>query len=175
MSALTSSHVLDRPEPSALGRTTTRGRIVVGVDGSSHSVDALRWALHQALNTGAGVEVVACWPSPSGAYAYAYDYAPMPDVDLATPMAEAARAAIALAVAAVEGAGAVPLTTHLVEGDPATVLLGSAEGADLLVVASRGHGTVAGLLLGSVGLRCVTHATCPVLVVRGPAVTGVQK
>ena len=172
MSALTSSHVLDRPEPSALDRTTTRGRIVVGVDGSSHSVDALRWALHQALSTGAGVEVVACWTSPSAAYAYAY--APMPDVDLATPMAEAAEAAIALAVASVEGAGAVPLTMHLVGGDPASVLLGSAEGADLLVVASRGHGTVAGLLLGSVGLHCVTHATCPVLVVRGPAVEGVQ-
>ena len=168
LSAPTSPQVLDRPQPSAPEPTTTRGRIVVGVDGSSHSVDALRWALRQALASDAAIEVVTswCWPS------YAYGYAPLPDIDLATPMGEAAKAAVALALAGVEGAGAVPLATHLVEGDPATVLLDHAKGADVLVVASRGHGTLAGLLLGSVGLHCVSHATCPVLVVRGETAHG---
>jgi nucleotide-binding universal stress UspA family protein len=47
-------------------------------------------------------------------------------------------------------------------------LLAAAEGADLLVVGSRGHGAVIGLLLGSVSEYCVTHATCPVVVVRHP-------
>ena len=37
---------------------------------------------------------------------------------------------------------------------------------DLLVVGSRGHGTVVGMLLGSVSQHCVQHAGCPVVVVR---------
>jgi nucleotide-binding universal stress UspA family protein len=41
-----------------------------------------------------------------------------------------------------------------------------AEGADLLVVGSRGHGGFVGSLIGSVSHYCVNHATCPVVVVR---------
>jgi nucleotide-binding universal stress UspA family protein len=46
------------------------------------------------------------------------------------------------------------------------ILLRAAEGADLLVVGSRGHGAFAGMLLGSVSQHCVHHASCPVVVVR---------
>jgi nucleotide-binding universal stress UspA family protein len=53
------------------------------------------------------------------------------------------------------------------EGPAGSVLVQAAEGADLLVVGSRGHGGFVGLLLGSVSQQCVTHAPCPVLVVRG--------
>ena len=52
------------------------------------------------------------------------------------------------------------------EGWAGRELLAAAEGADLLVVGSRGHGAVMGLLLGSVSEYCVTHASCPVVVVR---------
>jgi nucleotide-binding universal stress UspA family protein len=50
-------------------------------------------------------------------------------------------------------------------GHPAKVLLDAANGAELLVVGSRGHGTFAGILLGSVSQHCVQHAPCPVVVV----------
>ncbi len=52
------------------------------------------------------------------------------------------------------------------------VLLDVAEGADLLVVGSRGRTGWAGLLLGSVGLHAVTVAPCPVVVVRPPSPAG---
>jgi nucleotide-binding universal stress UspA family protein len=48
------------------------------------------------------------------------------------------------------------------------VLVQAAEDAEMLVVGSRGHGGFVGLFLGSVSQQCVTHARCPVLVVRGP-------
>ena len=52
------------------------------------------------------------------------------------------------------------------EGAAAPVLLEAAADADLLVVGSRGHGGFTGLLLGSVSQQCVSHAGCPVVVVR---------
>jgi nucleotide-binding universal stress UspA family protein len=53
-----------------------------------------------------------------------------------------------------------------VEGRAADVLVEASRGADLLAVGSRGHGEVAGLLVGSVSEHCATHAHSPVLVVR---------
>jgi nucleotide-binding universal stress UspA family protein len=47
------------------------------------------------------------------------------------------------------------------------VLVDAAEGAELLVVGSRGHGGLAEALLGSVGQYCVHHAPCPVVIMRG--------
>jgi len=58
------------------------------------------------------------------------------------------------------------VTTRVVHGHPAQVLLDAADGAALLVVGSRGHGGFAGTLLGSVSQHCVYHARCPVLVAR---------
>jgi nucleotide-binding universal stress UspA family protein len=60
----------------------------------------------------------------------------------------------------------VELTRTVTMGHPAKVLLDAAEGADLLVVGSRGHGGFAGMLLGSVSQHVVAHAPCPVVVVR---------
>ncbi len=48
---------------------------------------------------------------------------------------------------------------------PAFGLLERSEGADMLVVGSRGMGGFKGLLLGSVSTHCVHHARCPVVVV----------
>ena len=53
-----------------------------------------------------------------------------------------------------------------IEGIPAQVLLDASDGADLLVVGSRGHGGFTGALLGSVSQHCVHHAHCPVVVIR---------
>lgn len=149
--------------------SSTPGRIVVGVDGSTASDAALRWALQQAILTGADIEAVACWQSPP----IATGFAPTAylDVDLSGPIGDAARTAIADAVAANPGSADVTVQTRVVEGYPAGVLVDAATDADLLVVGSRGHGELRGMLLGSVGLHCASHAPCPVVVVHDQADT----
>jgi nucleotide-binding universal stress UspA family protein len=58
----------------------------------------------------------------------------------------------------------------VLRGRPASVIVDEAGafGADLCVVGSRGHGTIASLVLGSVSGEVVDHAPCPVLVARQP-------
>ena len=87
---------------------------------------------------------------------------------------DAARGAETMAAAARMPGGPV-VRTEAVEGAAGEVLVRAGEGADLLVVGSRGRGAVRGILLGSVALHCVLHAPCPVLVVhhdRAGAPTG---
>ena len=73
---------------------------------------------------------------------------------------------------AIEGAfpGGPPVrvTRVVEEGAPAPTLVERSKGAAILVVGSRGHGAFLGMLIGSVSQYCVTHARCPVLVLRGP-------
>lgn len=53
----------------------------------------------------------------------------------------------------------------VVKGDPAATLCARAIDFDLLVVGSRGHGTFAELLLGSVSSKCARHSPCPVAII----------
>jgi nucleotide-binding universal stress UspA family protein len=60
----------------------------------------------------------------------------------------------------------VSIAVDAIVGHPGAVLCSAAEGAELLIVGHRGRGTVASTIIGSVGLHCVLHASCPVVVVR---------
>jgi nucleotide-binding universal stress UspA family protein len=131
-------------------------RIVVWLDASRASKAALAWAIAQAARRDAVVEVVT-----------AYYWFPMPieEVDfkgLATHMAEDA------ILDAAHRGPPVKIISKVVRGNAAKVLLEAARGAELLVVGSRGHGSLAASLLGSVSQQCMQHATCPVVVVRDP-------
>ena len=66
-----------------------------------------------------------------------------------------------LAEAVAEAAPGTTLEREVGYGHPAQVLVEQSADADLLVVGSRGHSTVKGMLLGSVSMHCVTHAHCP--------------
>lgn len=133
-------------------------RIIVGVDGSPASIDALKWAARQASLTGAAVEAVMAWQYPmmSGGYPIAagVDWPSNAQRVLDTTLTEAF------------GADGDQMSRTVVEGHPAKVLIDAAAGADLLVVGSRGHGGFTGMLLGSVSEHVAAHALCPVLVIR---------
>lgn len=138
-------------------------RIVVGVDGSLGSKAALRWAMTQAQLTGATIEAITSWQDP---VMWGYTYG-VPARYEADDLAASAEKSLGETVAEVAGPLGQPVDvlSRVVEGHPAEVLIKAATGAQLLVVGSRGHGTFAGLMLGSVSQHCVQHAPCPVVVV----------
>jgi nucleotide-binding universal stress UspA family protein len=140
------------------------GRIVVGVDGSAPSRAALRWAVEQARLTGGTVEAVIAWQLPL--MLMNHGSAPIYREE-ETDFADEARKRIDAVISEeVTLADSHLVTTRVVHGHPAQVLLDAADRPDLLVVGSRGHGGFAGALLGSVSQHCVQHAHCPVLIVR---------
>ncbi|MEV4283343.1 universal stress protein [Actinoplanes xinjiangensis] len=139
-------------------------RIVVGVDGSQGSKTALKWAMNQAHLTGATIEAITAWQDPAQlGTAYGWTSVAFEGDTYATTMVKALDDTIAEATA--QMSHPVTVLAHVVEGHPAEALLQAAAGAELLVVGSRGHGTFAGILLGSVSQRCIQHAPCPVIVV----------
>jgi nucleotide-binding universal stress UspA family protein len=145
----------------------TSPRIVAGVDGSSSSMSALRWAVRQAGLTGAAVDAVIAWSYPANAGGYGW--APT-GMEGSFDFKENAEKTLADAISStVDPGSAVKVRALVAEGLPAQMLLDASDGADLLVVGSRGHGGFTEALLGSVSQHCVHHAHCPVVVIRGKA------
>jgi nucleotide-binding universal stress UspA family protein len=135
----------------------------VGVDGSDSSKAALRWAVGQAELTGSQVEAVIAWQYPTMIGGFGSG----PVSAMALNFDEIAAKALSDSIAeVVDPATPVQITTAVVDGHPAQVLLRAADGADLLVVGSRGHGGFASALLGSVSQYCAHHAPCPLIIVR---------
>lgn len=142
------------------------GRIVVGVDGSEASQDALQLAFDEAVLRHVGLTAIRAWRSEffdstgakGGAIpAHVEDEALMPGEltalhDSIAPWRDKHPD--------------VDERARLVHGDAAQSLVEAARGAELLVVGSRGRGGFRSLLLGSVSHAVLHHATCPVAVVR---------
>lgn len=140
--------------------------VVVGVDGSSASQAALRWAVEDARRRGCPVDVISAWHPDYGVM-----IGPLPAEVFAEVTPQALKAAAQKVLdRAVQGFEGVEIRRILVEGDPRDALTKASEDAELLVVGSRGRGTLAGIILGSVSLYCVHHASCPVVVIREPKV-----
>jgi nucleotide-binding universal stress UspA family protein len=126
------------------GQVRRVGPIVVGVDGSAGSEDAVRFAMQEAPQH--GYEVVAV---------YAGD-APPGGIRSLSPALAAAR----------ERDSAVQVREVCEAGNAAEVLLASAQDAALVVVGSRGHGGLSGMLLGSVSRAVAEQSSCSVVVMR---------
>lgn len=136
-----------------------KGLVVVGVDGSQESEDALEWALVEARRRRARLRVVTGFETPwtfvmTPAYSeldYERDAQAMLDRTLA-PFRDRHPD--------------VEIETVLMPRKPALALVETARDADLLVIGGHGHGRLQGMHLGSVATYCVHHAPCPVLVHR---------
>lgn len=136
-------------------------RVVVGVDGSEHSTLALDFAFEHAARQGWTLEVVYVWEPVGSVDPAAWT------LERATGEREALRQELKERVAPYHAKYPdVTATCHVLEGRPATVLAAQSRSADLVVVGSRGHGGIAGLLLGSVSQGLLHHAQSTVIVVR---------
>lgn len=133
-------------------------KVVVGVDGSDSSVQALRLAAQLAPALNAHLHAVACWDFPQ---IYA-GYVP-PDFEA---FESSAAKLMAETLAKAFGPDAPEdISQELIRGPAAAKLVEAGAGAAMMVVGRRGHGGFMGMHLGSVSSACVSHAACPVLVV----------
>lgn len=137
----------------------TPARVVVGVDGSPTSDDALAWAGDEADRHQAELVVVHGW---------AYPYLAVDSSSLQARDLTQVDAACTLD-AAVEQATArfaSPVTGCLIEATPATALLQTVRDGDLLVVGSRGRGAVVSAVFGSTVNIVAEQCAVPMIVVR---------
>lgn len=138
--------------------------IVVGIDGSSNSLTALRWALREAATTGAPVEVVHCWiPQTLSDLAFGSHH------ELQTASAcmlqnEVSAAQQDVRASIDEGGWNPPTITELsLHGNAAGILVDRSVPARLLVLGARQQAAMSDLFRGTVETKCRKHASCPVV------------
>ncbi|MBO1334419.1 universal stress protein [Streptomyces sp. VRA16 Mangrove soil] len=138
------------------------GPLIVGIDGSEPSLQALDWAVDEAVRRATALLVVHAsrWERYEGHH-------PSFGRDRGAVQQYAEHIAAQGAERARKRAPELKISTEVVPHDPAAALVEASRDAGVLVVGSRGHGTFAGLLLGGVSLPVAAHAQCPVVVVRG--------
>jgi nucleotide-binding universal stress UspA family protein len=139
---------------------TNNPRIVVGVDGSALSTNALEFAIEETQLRHGHLHVTYAYPSMEKPVtgSTGKDYYEQVEAEARTFME-----GIMASAPSTEG---VEVEWLAVPGNPAEVLIEASSGAALLVVGSRGVGGFKGLMMGSVSTQCVHHSHCPVLVVR---------
>ncbi len=137
--------------------------VVVATDGSDAANDALVWAIDEADRRDAELVVVHAWDYPYGTELSSPTVHDLIRVDAALVLDDAVRRC--------RDRGRSPVRGELVLGPASKAILDHADGADLVVVGSRGRGGFRSLLFGSVAHTVVEHAACPVVVIR-PAKPG---
>ena len=135
--------------------------LIVGIDGSDDSAHGLRWALGHADRTDGAIRVVTTWEHPLSGWRSWSGVSPSSDEEMAR-LNQEVQAAL---VDEVCGDGSVKVDRSVQEGPATKVLLAEADGADLVVVGTRGRGRLAGALLGSVSRQVAAAAPCPVVVI----------
>lgn len=132
--------------------------VIVGVDGSVDSVQALQWAAEYARAYQVPLQALTTFKVPN-----VYGPQAMAGWEDPTRLKEDSRNMLADTVREALGQDA-RVEEQVLRGHPAQVLVKASQDAQLLVVGSRGRGGFTGLLLGSVSQHVVTHARCTVVV-----------
>ncbi|WP_308401536.1 universal stress protein [Streptomyces roseoverticillatus] len=141
--------------------TTMEPPLVVGVDGSAGSMQALDWAVDAATRRGVRLRMV---------YASRWERyeSRLPSDDEPSPEVVAEERVIAVAALRAQGRNpALAVEADVLPEEPLNALLEESRHAVALVTGPSGRGTLTGLLLGSVSLSVAARAHCPVVVVRG--------
>lgn len=136
--------------------------IVVGVDGSAHSMKSLDWALDEAALRNTSVTVLAIAPAAASIWGITGQFDPAPETQ-----EKIRKSAEEIVKEAASRHGNQQVTVRSLSGVPADELIKASEGADLLVVGARGAGGFKRLAIGSVSSQVSRHAHCPVVVVPG--------
>lgn len=158
------------------------GNIVVAVDGSDASRTAVKWAANTANKRGVPLRLASSYVMPQ--YLYAEGMVPPQELfdELQSETLEKIEDARKIAL---EVAPDIKIGHTIAEGSPIDMLLEMSKEATMVVMGSRGLGGLSGMVLGSVSAAVVSHAYCPVVVVRednpvnentkyGPVVIGVD-
>ncbi|WP_405910445.1 MULTISPECIES: universal stress protein [unclassified Streptomyces] len=132
--------------------------VVEGVDGSREGMTTAWWAAREAVDRQLPVHLPHSWTTQP----------------LSVPIAQEAHSKQLYGREVLQRAEAehlhphhgLPLTTELVSAPAAQALVERAENASTLVLGSRGHGTIASFLLGSISLHVLGRAQCPTVTVR---------
>lgn len=137
-------------------------KILLAVDGSDHALHAAKMAGDLARNMKSeGVRIVV---------AFSHIPAYLGEPNMQNAIDARLKEADKILQAALDAVGEIPgeIHTELIEGSPAEAIINVAttRNSDLIVMGSRGKGTLEGLLLGSTSHNVVSHAPCPVLIIR---------
>jgi nucleotide-binding universal stress UspA family protein len=139
--------------------------ITVGVDGSDHSHQALEWAVKEAGIRHAPLTVLAVHPVAASPWTGNPITSPADQAEV-EQVRQVAEEATQKVVGQVGEPGPAAVTVRAINGLPARELIDASADSDLLVVGARGGGGFGKLLLGSVSSQVVSHAACPVAVIR---------
>ncbi|WP_439657795.1 universal stress protein [Lentzea sp. HUAS TT2] len=143
--------------------------VVVGVDGSSSALAAVRWAAADCARHHTPLRIVHGYGVPAPGYPEVV----LTGIDVRGAIEEQADTWLTeAAVAARAVAPDVEVTTERVCENGTTLLIDESREARLMVLGSQGLGTVTGLLVGSTALALASHGKCPLVVVRGTEVPG---
>lgn len=138
-------------------------KVLLGVDGSDEALRAAGWAAALAGRRIDSIHLIHAWIWPL----MKVDLEPVPGV-ANSGLRHAAEAVLEQAREAVVAAGSpARISAQLIVGDAAPVLVAAAAEADITIVGNRGLGGLYGRLLGSTGMRLISQASGPVLIVRG--------
>lgn len=136
--------------------------IVVGVDGSKDSRQALQWALEEARAHQRPLLAVSTWTTPPVPTDPPFGSFPWGASVDAGPATRTMLEAVVDEVAA--DYPDVPIERRVTAGNAAQELIDLSEGAGLVVVGAKGHGGFVGMLLGSVSQHVLAHSRCTVVV-----------
>jgi nucleotide-binding universal stress UspA family protein len=143
--------------------------IVVGIDGSASALAAASWAAAEGAHHHVPLRLVHGFMLPTTGYPEMM----ITGAEVGRAIEEQARGWLTEAAAAARAtAPDVEITTEVLACGGGGLLIEESKQARLVVIGSRGLGTVTGLLVGSTAVAVAAHGHCPVVVVRGTAVPG---